>query len=129
MIDIKKAKNFNGIRGIMSSEEFDSIMYCLNCGINYCKENEKDSSKYEKLQKTLSTMSYFDKEYKEVHIQLGYSELETLTNAMFLFLIPYGECDLTFNKCIENPNTKIWITKEEKSINEYTGDINEVSFI
>jgi hypothetical protein len=113
MFNIKKAKNFDGIRGVMSEQEFDSIMYCLEYAIEKFGEleNENLMSCCKKAQYVLATMPYFDIENKQVHIQLGYSEIEIITTALYLFALPCGESENSFSKCIERPNAKIWTTK------------------
>lgn len=114
MLSIKNAsKNFDGIKAIMIEEEFDSIMYCLDYSIGLLVGSAtKLVEQCKKLQRVLTSLAYFDAENREVHIQLSYSELEILTTAIYLVL-PSGESDHSFANCIKNPNTKLWISKEE----------------
>lgn len=115
MIEIKKPKNFDGIRALVNADEFDSLMYCLDYATKKFKELECEnlSAHCDKVQRVLSTMSYFDTENEEVRIQIGFSELETITNAISVFVMPTGESENSFAKCIERPNTKFWTTKTE----------------
>lgn len=145
MRDIKKAKNFDGISGIMYLGEFDRIMqvvsivkqeylqlkHCFKEYIyfNDCLDKEIGGNKYEnvkslldvydycvsaceKIEQVFSTMAYFDELNKEVHIQLGYRELEYLTDIMIIYLLPEDKGNITFENCIKSPNCKKWVNKE-----------------
>ena len=114
MLDIKKAKNFDGIRGMMPSDEFDKVMYCLDYAINDLKDYEsgiKIASQCERIQNVLLTKAYFDTENSAVHVQLSYLELEILTDVIALLCLPSGESEHCFAKCIQRPGTKKWTSR------------------
>lgn len=113
MNNIKKVKNFDGIRASITAKEFDKIMYCLDCAIEQSNNERLDNfaKECEKVQRVLSKMSYFDTQHDEVHIQLGYSELSTLTNITYLFL-PHGESECSYKNCIKSPECKKWTNRD-----------------
>lgn len=122
MFDIKRARNnFYGLRATVPAAEFDAFMYVLDAAVSQYEAT--CSSKLEgaqKLVRAMSELAYFDEDKREVHIQLGFRELESFTQAMYDVMLPgfQADTDHTFDKCLERPGVKIWKTRPEKKEEE-----------
>ena len=116
MVDIKRARNdFYGFRATVPAAEFDAFMYVLDAAVSQYEAS--GSAKLEgaqKLVRAMSELAYFDKERREVHIHLGFRDLESFTQAMYDVMLPgfQADTDHTFYKCLERPGVKIWKTRQ-----------------
>ena len=117
MYNIKRARNdFNGFRATVPAAEFDGFMYVLDAAVAQYEAAGSDKlGACQKLIHILTEYAYFDKENREVHIQLGFRELETFTQALYDVMLPgfQPDSDHAFDKCLERPGVKIWKTRTQ----------------
>ena len=112
MFNIKRARNdFNGFRATVPETEFDSFMYVLESAAGFYAES--GSEKLEGCQKLIhvwTELAYFDKEKREVHLQMGFRELEVFTQALYdVILVGFQPTpDHSFACLLEKPETKLW---------------------
>ena len=116
MFDIKRANNdFNGFRATVPAGEFDGFMYVLDTAVyQYETTGSAKLEPCQRLIRVLTEYAYFDRENREVHIQLGFRELETFTQALYDVMLPgfQPDSDHAFDGCLERPGVKIWKTRE-----------------
>lgn len=113
MFNIKRARNnFTGFRAIVSEAEFDKSLYILESAAGlYSETGSERLDSCQKLIRVWTELAYFDKEKREVHLQMSFRELEVLTTAFYDVMLVYIQQEPmhSFNKLVELPETKIWI--------------------
>ncbi len=118
MFNIKQARNnFYGFCATVPAVEFDGFMYVLDAAVSqYELTGSGKLEPCQKLIRVLTEFAYFDKENREVHIQLNFSELEIFKQALYDVMLQgfHPDTDHSFDKCLERPGVKMWTTRTQK---------------
>ena len=117
MFNIKRARNdFNGFRATVPQVEFDGFMYVLESAAGlYAEAGSEKLEGCQKLIRVWTELAYFDKEKHEVHLQMGFRELEVFTQALYdVMLVGFQPTpDHSFSHLLLNPDVKTWIKRSE----------------
>lgn len=121
---LKKAKSFDGVQFVLDNLEFDSLILLLDENISAYEsynESHKDEpiqfaesyiNRFRKLKSVLCEISYFDEYCEEVHVMLGYYELQMLLDIL-IDTLPQSRTSM-FEQLLTDPNTKRWTTKKKE---------------
>ena len=115
MFDIKRARNnFKGFLSTLSADEYDGFMYVLESAVGLYSETASEKLEgCQDLIRVWSELAYFDKEKREVHLQMSFQELEAFTTAMYDVMLAQIQVkpEHSFDKLLEHSEIKIWTTK------------------
>lgn len=114
MFDIKRARNdFTGFRATVSEAEFDGFLYVLESAVGHYQETGSERLEgCQRLIRVWTELAYFDKEKREVHLQMSFRELEVFTTALYDVMLVgiQPDAEHSFAKLLECPETKFWKT-------------------
>lgn len=115
MEKLKKARNFDGMQFVLSNIEYDTLLYHFREYIEFYKNHGASENFLNCIQHVvdcLANLSYFEEYTEDVHVMLGFRELEIFMDVI-IDMLPQGkDPEINFEERLANPNTKKWVTRE-----------------
>ena len=116
MMHVEFARNFDGVDGILSADQFNDVIKKLDELINDDDVVEEYKDGFKVLKFKLLNLSLFDIEGEMVHIRLGLRELSLYSLAL-LTALPDWEED-AFSNRLRGSNLRIWHNNTKDEANE-----------